>query len=260
MMGERVGGPGHGPKTIKDCFGGGDDYIDPDGKAPKDIIYLNKDGSINRVVDNNSKYITVVDTDGKGRLLSSYDISASMFTWNNRNRQIVANIASYYGNQVGVDGIGASYNEGGLAHYDPSDKGIWIAPRKGGKPDQLLNDKYNLQNALIHEKYHKNDAANNVASSFISHSNVYVKQMTHSSFKKTSRSFQEGMVGSLINHIYSAILTREGNIKNLINQFNNGNNAGWSIGQSFRSGYGWPVTYNGYTYYISPQQLDKPED
>jgi len=25
-MGERVGGPGHGPKTIKDCFGGGDNY------------------------------------------------------------------------------------------------------------------------------------------------------------------------------------------------------------------------------------------
>ena len=28
-MGERVGGPGHGPKTIKDCFGGGE----------KDLIY-----------------------------------------------------------------------------------------------------------------------------------------------------------------------------------------------------------------------------
>ncbi|KMQ61888.1 hypothetical protein ACM40_06075 [Chryseobacterium sp. BLS98] len=26
LMGERVGGPGHGPKTIKDCFGGGDNY------------------------------------------------------------------------------------------------------------------------------------------------------------------------------------------------------------------------------------------
>lgn len=29
-MGERVGGPGHGPKTIKDCFGSEDNYFNPD--------------------------------------------------------------------------------------------------------------------------------------------------------------------------------------------------------------------------------------
>lgn len=235
-------------------------YTDPDGRSPLDIIYLNKDGSINRVVNNNSKYITIVDTDGKGRLLSTYNISGSLFSWNNRNRQIVANVAAYYGKQQGISKIGASYEEFGLAHYDPADKGIWIAPMANGNVSPKFDNKYNLQNALVHENFHKIDDANNVSSTFISHSNVYVKQMTDESFSKTSYDFQAGSVGSLVNHIYSAIMEREEGTKDLVNEFNNGNKSGWKIGSGFRSGYGWPVTYKGVTTYILPKKLSRPED
>ncbi|WP_394664870.1 hypothetical protein [uncultured Chryseobacterium sp.] len=65
---------------------------------------------MNRVVNNGSKYITVVDTDGKERLLSTYDFSESFFhsSRNDRNRKIVATVAAYYGKQVGVKHVGAT--------------------------------------------------------------------------------------------------------------------------------------------------------
>ena len=233
-------------------------YIDPDGRAPMDIIYLNANGTIKRIENNGSKYITVVDTNGKGRLLSSYDISVGIFSSNSRNRQIVANIVAHYGRQTGVDNVGATYERGGIAHFDPSDKGIWIAPNVGGKVSPKLDNKFNLMNTLVHENLHKIDNSNGITPSFLSHSNVYVKQMTDDSFNRTSYDFQLGMVSSLINHLYSAASNKEGNIDNLINEFNQNNNSNWKIAPNITPGKGWRVDYKNKTMFFPAKKLTKP--
>ncbi|MBL3547243.1 hypothetical protein [Chryseobacterium sp. KMC2] len=94
----------------------------------------------------------------------------------------------------------------------------------------------------------------------LTHSNVYVNQMTDSSFSKTSYDFQVGMVGSLINHIYSAKSNKDGEIDGLINNFNKNNNAGWNIAPNITPGMGWRVDYKDQTVFFPPKKLNEPTD
>lgn len=89
----------------------------------------------------------------------------------------MANIAGYYGKQVGVTGIGATNEESGLAHYSPNDNGIWITPGKDGYVPVVFNNKYNLICVLEHENFHKQDHSNGIDISFETHAMVYAKQI-----------------------------------------------------------------------------------
>lgn len=102
-----------------------------------------------------------------------YDISGNLLTWNNRNRQVVANIAGYYAKKVGINDVGTTYKKGGMAHYRSSDNSIWITPSNNGNVATLLNDKYNLMNTLIHEQKHRDDKANDITSTYESHVGGY---------------------------------------------------------------------------------------
>src|SRR5690606_24661167 len=232
-------------------------YIDPDGKAPQDIIVLNVDGSIRKVYNDGSPHITIIDPNYKGRFtLSSYSTNRGLIYWNNRNRQIVANIAAYYGNQIGVTGIGATYKKSGIAHYNPSDKGIWISPQDEGRIHSLLNNKSNLQNVLVHEDLHRKDHINGVKTTFTSHANIYINQMADESFKDTTIDFQEGIIGSFLDYVHSARLEKgTAHGKKLIDEFNDTNQGGWKAGYGHQSGYGWPVERNGETIYFDTKKL-----
>ncbi|WP_371810411.1 RHS repeat-associated core domain-containing protein [Flavobacterium sp. 28A] len=193
---------------------------DPDGN---DFIYVNQNGSINRVVVNDSPYITVVLPNGKGVLLSDLDISGSMFTWNNTNRQIVANVVGYYGNQAGVIGIGANYDmeDISLAYTDSNNK-VWVHPNSKGGVDPDLNNKYDLMSTLKHEDYHKKEG-NRGDYTYSKHAKVYLKQFQHSSFKKTSKTFTEGQMANFVKYIDKASMEGETDFQSIIEDFNKSN-------------------------------------
>ncbi|WP_430614125.1 hypothetical protein [Flavobacterium sp. JP2137] len=227
--------------------------IDPDGR---DIVYLNKVGSIIKVVNDGKSQIVIIDG-GKTRLLSDYSIGRSWFGLNNRNRQVVANIGGYYGRKMEINGVGASYVSSGIAHFDPKDNGIWIAPGVDGKVSSSLNDKNNLMNVLFHEGKHREDDLNGVNSTYESHASVYISQMGNSSFSKATEDFQDGMVGNMLNYIIGVE-----NIKvrgELIDNFNDTNVGGYKLDKSYRSGYGWGVSKNGGTKeYLNPVKPKSP--
>ncbi|KZE82270.1 hypothetical protein AV926_07175 [Myroides marinus] len=218
--------------------------IDPDGR---DIIYLNSKGSITKVVNDGNSHITINDK-GITKSLSNYDISGNLLTWNNRNRQVVANIAGYYAKKVGINDVGATYKKGGMAHYRSSDNSIWITPSNNGNVATLLNDKYNLMNTLIHEQKHRDDKANDITSTYESHVGVYIHQMADESFKMTTEDFQEGMIVNMLSYILG--VKNRANREKLIDVFNNSNSTGFEIGKSYKSGYGWEVKINNQTRYI----------
>lgn len=213
--------------------------IDPDGR---DIIHLNGKGTIVGVQNDGKSHITIMDN-GKARSLSDYSINRTLTTWNNRNRQVVANIAGHYGNQVGINNVGATYNEGGIAHHDPKDNGIWIAPGADGKVSNLLNDKNNLMNVLVHEQKHIDNHADGVSGSYESHVGVYIHQMEDNSFSETTSEFQDGMVGNMIGYL-QGVKNRKLRSE-LVDQFNNSNKGGYKIDKSFTSGAGWGISKDG---------------
>jgi hypothetical protein len=175
-------------------------------------------------VVNNSPHITVVLPSGKGVLLSDLDISASTFTWNNTNRQIVANVAGYYGKQVGVTGIGANYdmNDNNLAYTDQNDK-IWLHPSSKGGISSALSNKYDLKSTLLHEYYHQQEVSNGAGYTYSAHAKVYLKQFQHSGFKKTSIGFAEGQMANFIKYLDNAAGNKEAGWESIIKTFNDSN-------------------------------------
>ena len=162
--------------------------VDVDGN---DEVHINGDGRIVKVINDHSVYITIVDPKGNRHSLSSYNISP--YFWGigrGDNRQIVANIAGYYAKQAGVHGlVGAKGNEklGILAHYDPSDKGIWLQPsNSAGTVDSWLDNKYDLMNILQHEYFHKLDDQRNAYKNHLLHASVDERASRTRTFAHTS--------------------------------------------------------------------------
>ena len=206
-------------------------FIDPDGMAPTDIIYLNKNGSINKVINDGKSHITIVDPNNKGAKLSlsSYYLDRGWYS-NNRSRQVVANVAGYYGRKAGVEGVGATYTQSGITHFDPKDKGIWVSPLENGRASPLLNNKYYLQNSLKHENFHKEDDAKNIETTYESHASVYMRQMQDDTFSNTSDDFKTGMIENFMQYLQGAKDNKQDGYSNLIKEFNSSNiNGGYKI-------------------------------
>ncbi len=226
--------------------------IDPDGR---DIIHLNGKGSIIKVVNDNKSHITIMDG-GKVRSLSDYSISKSWFGSNNRARQSVANIVGYYANKIGVEGVGATNEEGGIAHYNSNNNKIWIAPTgDNGTVSSLLNDKNNLINVLVHEREHRIDNANGIKTSFESHVDVYIRQMSDESFSGTTEDFQKNMIGTMASYL-GGIRSRSARSE-LINKFNNNNVGGYKL-EDFKSGCGYGLEKNGEKKYFRVKAQKEP--
>jgi hypothetical protein len=185
-----------------------------------DLFYVDEDGNITKVEINKSRYITVVLSGRKKVLLSDLDISGSTFSWNNTNRQIVANIAGYYGKQVNVKNIGANYdrNDKSLAYTDSKNK-IWFHPTSKGGIDPDFNDKYNLQSTIIHEHNHQKELQVKTYT-YSAHAKVYLKQFQHPTFKMTSKGYYEGQMGSFIKYLDYASGHEEKGWENILKKFN----------------------------------------
>ncbi|MBS7233625.1 hypothetical protein KHA90_21660 [Flavobacterium psychroterrae] len=192
-----------------------------------DIFYVNSDGNIIKVEVDNSRYINVVLSNGKKVLFSDLDISGSTFSWNNTNRQIVANIARYYGKQINVTRIGANYdmNDKSLAYTDSQSK-VWLHPSSKGGVDPTFNHKYNLKSTLIHEYNHqqelktKKKLKKKKEYTYSEHAKVYLKQFKHNTFEKTSIKYSEGQIANFIKYLDYASGQKETGWENILKEFN----------------------------------------
>lgn len=197
----------------------------PKKKTPKksyknDLFYVDADGNITKVEINKSRYIMMVLSDGKKVLFSDLDISGNTFSWNNTNRQIVANIAGYYGKQVNVRKIGANYdmNDKSLAYTDRENK-IWLHPGSKGGVDPTLNDKYNLQSTIIHEHNHQKEVKGKTYT-YSAHAKVYLNQFQHPTFKMTSKEYYEGQIANFIQYLDYASGHEEKGWEDILKKFN----------------------------------------
>ncbi|MFC3161018.1 RHS repeat-associated core domain-containing protein [Chryseobacterium arachidis] len=201
-------------------------FTDPDGMAPKDIIYLNNDGSINRVVNNGSKYITLVHNN-KSLLLGNLPMS-NAYGFNMK----ASNVIAYYASKIGATNISTTSerSNNSTAYYN-NDGGIVFNAQKNGYLHPMVNNKYDLMNITYHENMHKYDDYHNIESStFYSHAVVANKAVSHWTFKESSRAHQEGEVGYFSQLIMNSYY-QEGNTEradDLIKDFNN-NNSGYSL-------------------------------
>ena len=203
--------------------------VDVDGN---DEVHINGDGRIVKVINDHSVYITIVDPKGNRHSLSSYNISP--YFWGigrGDNRQIVANIAGYYAKQAGVHGlVGAKGNEklGILAHYDPSDKGIWLQPsNSAGTVDSWLDNKYDLMNILQHEYFHKLDDQRNAYKNHLLHASVDERASSTRTFAHTSDKWKLNVATEfsefVMNAYYQPNKNTKADVMNLIDKFNRNN-------------------------------------
>ena len=203
--------------------------VDVDGN---DEVHINGDGRIVKVINDHSVYITIVDPKGNRHSLSSYNISP--YFWGigrGDNLQIVANIAGYYAKQAGVHGlVGAKGNEklGILAHYDPSDKGIWLQPsNSNGTVDSWLDNKYDLMNILQHEYFHKLDDQRNAYKNHLLHASVDERASRTRTFAHTSDKLKLSVAIEfselVMNAYYQPNNNTKADVMNLIDKFNQNN-------------------------------------
>lgn len=172
------------------------------------------------------------------------------------NRQLATSIAAYY---AGVVGVGAAGGTVGIkdAKSKVSDKNpafttgkeIYLNSKGGITP--LLNDYNNMMSTFEHELDHLKKGHGEIESSSFEHSEVYLTQMSSSTFAKTTGDFKTGTSHSAANWLTFAAsgialgIDKEhkiSDLNDLIGKFNE---------QSSKTGYTFSMTKNkegeGYT-------------
>lgn len=143
------------------------------------------------------------------------------------NRQTAANIAGYYGNQIGIHkpgNIGISNEPDENSSSSPAfitGKNIFVNA-KGGI-NKLLDNKYNLMSALFHEKDHKDYGHGEKDISNITHAEVYLDQMGDKSFEKATTDYKSQTTGAFMSILSNAILkdgAQDSQIQGFVDQYN----------------------------------------
>lgn len=158
----------------------GNHQFDPNG----DDDFFNSQGQlINRTKTGSKIYI---QSDKGNILLTQLPLT------NAHNRQTVANVVGYYATQVGITTV----NNGGkgITGLDAGKKESEENPaftrgedifinKKGNKINSNLDDHYNLENVLTHEKGHKIENENpSVKPNLVTHIGVYLGAIKDETF------------------------------------------------------------------------------
>lgn len=144
------------------------------------------------------------------------------------NRQTVANIAGYYGKQIGIHrpgyvGVGNEPDKKNSSDAPAFIIGgnIYLNAKSG--INKLLNDKNNLTNTLFHEKDHKVLGQGEEKISNLTHAGIYIDQMGDKSFANTTPDFKNGLTGGFMDILSNAVLKEEAQdsqIQGLVDQYN----------------------------------------
>jgi len=215
--------------------------VDPNG----DDDYYNSDGTYNSKMskkynDNGTHNIYVLSADGKSKTLL-----ADMPVKTENDRKIIEKVISGYAKKAGVSGsVRLKY----ISKKTTLATTIAITNSKNGKLisrnvfvnmngglNDFLSDYHNLISTLYHESEHQKDIAKGKTDddkSFVGlllHSEVYLRQIEHNSFERTSEDFKYSTMEKFTAYLNSTLAKDfdDSNTKKLVNRFNNGAGKRW---------------------------------
>jgi len=198
--------------------------IDPNG----DDDFFKSDGSLSHRTNTGTKIF--VQTKDGNKTFSQIQTNSM------HNRQVLANVVTFYAGLVGIQGmVGIANhqdekNKDGTIDKHLSDKTLAYTEgdniyvnAKGGEINDLLDDYNNLESALIHEKDHKTKGHGEKPASHTEHAEVYINQIGDPSFKNTTDDYKNGTIGSLIDELEKASIddqVQDNDIKGLVDRAN----------------------------------------
>jgi len=198
---------------------------DPDGNDD----FFNADGSLSYRTKTGTKIY--VQTKNGTKLFSQ------IRTNNMHNRQVLANITSFYAGLVGIKGMVGVGNhrdekddDGNINHHKSDNTLAYttgdniLLNAKGGKINEKLDDYNNLESTLMHEKDHKSKGQGFLKeTSHREEAEVYLTQFSDKKFSETTDAFQRGMIEAFKEELIKASTkdqTQDSDIQGLIVQAN----------------------------------------
>jgi|GEM_PF-5982347 len=201
------------------------------------VMFMDPDGM--DLFDRNGKYLSdyggddiyVLDLEGNPTLslsdffnqayiLSITGLFQTIHLFNSGGIGSVINIFNYYGSSVGIVGsifFGLDETKGVLAFYRFITDSVYINTFSGINP--VLNNKWNLINALYHERVHQRNKDNGVQGE--AHFRVYLEGVQHSSFANTTPEFQRGLLKSMKDELLSEKYRSDDYYNERVNEVNN---------------------------------------
>ena len=148
---------------------------------------FDKDGNYLRHVDNGTDYVMVENANGEFQNITEFSYGEEDVA----NRAILANVMTYYGQQVGLDqtlDLADNPTEGEDASFLTGTKSrqikIVVIDGKIKKDNSTSN---NIMNMLVHE----GDHAAKGTSGHMAEVEAIIKQVSHPTWEKTTDSFKE---------------------------------------------------------------------
>jgi YD repeat-containing protein len=196
--------------------------VDPDGaddifsSSGKFVKHINNKTNYILIEQRGIKPVRIDHFNGKLKWYSSVD---------NDNRQVLARIVTYYARQVGITGlVGVQAKEGPtqteIAEFDPKDKGIWVSLTNGYVDEKVAMNSFLLKNVLEHEKFHKEDDAKGVSTSFVTHARVYIRQMMTENFNSLPETMQNAAAVNMLSYLQAARMENEDGWQKALEEFN----------------------------------------
>lgn len=141
----------------------------------------------------------------------------------------LAKIFQFYASTVDI-AVGTDKNKVGIKAKESAGDALLFttgsniyADSTGGKLKPGLFDYYNVQNGLLHEYYHRLNAEKNIkdgeGEESYEHAKVYLLQIKHPTFKKTTAEFQQNRLRTLTETYLTASITKAGLQDDVIKKF-----------------------------------------
>jgi hypothetical protein len=163
---------------------GDDDFFDCNGN----YLGSTTDGNQIRIIHTGvTLEVALTAIDINTQTISNFDYSKTIIGAENRN--MLTKIIGNYALPIGIFKYGAenTKNQEAAAFYDSENKTINIAISSTGNIKDVLDNKYNFINTLVHERDHRDDK-NTFKSLY--HPRAIITQIKDKSWKKTTSDFQ----------------------------------------------------------------------
>lgn len=169
-------------------------FKDPDGMGPEDYIF-NTQGKLIQFTPTGNN-ILVKTAEGY--------VKMSQLSYTSQNNQVIANIAGYFRTKVGIPRNVLGVAPTGIATLAFTTADRINLNNRGGHTDEYLDNFNNLENALAHERGHRNRGHGKGGMDNLDHVEVYAEQLRDPTFKGTSDDFKLGMFGSIADYFAKA--------------------------------------------------------
>ncbi|HEX8577020.1 MAG TPA: DUF6443 domain-containing protein [Flavobacterium sp.] len=170
-------------------------FTDPDGMAPQDHIF-----SSTGVFIRDTKVGNAVKIQIGNQLYSPSQLNTSI-----GSIKAMAKIGAFYAGKIGADvgtKISAAKGDDSSNKNPAFTTGQTIKLNTNGGFSKSLDDISNFKSIMKHENNHKEDNENSKFESTLStHADVYINQMSDSSFKSTTDEFKTGTAASFANYL-----------------------------------------------------------